>query len=140
MSKQTKAGSGKRPTETRTAARDVLLAGIGAASLLRKNANQAIADASAAIDHLPVKTADFADAVAERTHAFRIEFSKRIVPSLGRRVKAMATEGVASVESRLQPLLKKLGVKTSAAKTGKRRKTAAKSTAKRTVRKPRKAA
>ena len=140
MSKQTKTRSSKRPTESRTAARDVLLAGLGAASLLRKNASQAIADATTAIDQLPVKTADFADAIAERSHAFRIEFSKRIAPSFGRRVKAMASDGIASVESRLQPLLKRFGVVTATAKAGERRKTAAKPGAKRVVRKPRKAA
>ena len=141
MSKQIKARSTHRKAQARTDGRDVLLAGIGAASLLRKNATKAYVDASAAVAQLPEKSAEFIEAFAERANAFKVEFVNRVAPTFGRRIKSMATDGVATVESRLRPLLGKLGVKIKRTKVAKRRKVAVKKTsAKRSVGRPRKAA
>ena len=134
MSKQVKARSMNRKTEARTGGRDVLLAGIGAASLLRRNAGKAFVDAAAAIGQLPEKSAELVEAFGERANAFKVEFVWRVGPSFGRKVKALASDGVATVESRLRPLLGKLGIKSPATKAGKRRKAATgKASAKRAV-------
>ncbi|MEO7478340.1 MAG: hypothetical protein ABIT64_03805 [Lysobacteraceae bacterium] len=141
MSKQIKARSTKRKAQARTDGRDMWLAGIGAASLLRKNATKAYADASVVVAQLPEKSAEFIEVIVERANAFKVEFVNRVVPTFGRRVKSMASEGVATIESRLRPLLGKLGVKTKPAKVTKRRKIAArKAAAKRVVGRARKAA
>ena len=141
MSKPIKARSTKRKSQVRTEGRDMWLAGIGAASLLRKNATKAYVDATAAVAQLPEKSAEFIEATVERANAFKVEFVNRMVPAFGRQVKSMASDGIATIESRLRPLLGKLGVKAKSAKVAKRRKIGARKTAaKRVAGRTRKAA
>jgi hypothetical protein len=101
MSKQIKARPMNRPTDVRTGARQVLLAGIGAASLLRKNAGKSWAEATAIAGRMPEATSILIEGLGERSHAFRDELIER--------AKAATTNLVADVESRLQPLLRKFG-------------------------------
>ncbi|HEV2607164.1 MAG TPA: hypothetical protein VGT79_04195 [Xanthomonadaceae bacterium] len=101
MSKQIKARPMNRPTDVRTGARQVLLAGIGAASLLRKNAGKSWAEATAIAGRMPEATSILIEGLGERSQAFRDELIVR--------AKAATTNLVADVESRLQPLLRKFG-------------------------------
>jgi len=140
MSKQIKASPMNRTTDVRTGARQVLLAGIGAASLLRKNAGKSWAEATAIAGRMPEATSILIEGIGERSQAFRDEFIER--------AKAATTNLVADVEARLHPVLRKLAdtkiglgivISRPKAKHAPARK-AAKPVAKRTVRKPRKAA
>ncbi len=148
MSKQIKAQPMNRKTDVRVGARDMLLAGVGAASLLRKNAGKYWSEATAIARRIPAASSILAEGIGERSQAFRDELIER-ANALGERANTAAGELVADVESRLRPLLRKfddtsilLGIKIArkqpmrAAKLTKRRKAVAKPT----VRKPRKAA
>jgi len=146
MSKQIKAQPVNRKTDVRTGARDVLLAGIGAASLLRKNAGASWAEAKAIAKRIPAASSIMVEGIGESGQAFKAELIDR-AEAFGKRAKAATTNLVADVESRLQPLLRKFGETTAGfgivvSRQGKR--AAAKKTRKpvKTVakRKPRKAA
>jgi hypothetical protein len=101
MSKQIKARPMNRSTDVRTGARQVLLAGIGAASLLRKNAGKSWAEATAIAGRMPEATSILIEGLGERSQAFRDELIER--------ARAAKTNLVADMESRLQPLLRKFG-------------------------------
>jgi len=151
MSKQIKAQPMNRD---RRPARDVLLAGIGAVSLLRKNAGKSWTEATAIAGRMPEATSILIEGIGERSTAmieeigvrgnmFRWEF-KRLAREFRKHTSEATTNLAADVESRLQPLLVKLGVKPAPAKRkatpAKRGKPARKTAAKRITRKPRKAA
>ncbi len=171
MSKQIKARPMNRKTDLRSStlrsstlrssARDVVLAGIGAASLLRKNAGKSLADVAGVIERLPEASSILIEGIGERStamieelgargNAFRWEFA-RLVRVAGKEASARTTNLVAEVESRVQPLLRKFndvsvgfGIvvakpKPKRAATKATRKTV-KPAAKRTARKARKAA
>ena len=151
MSKQIKARPMNRTTDVRTGARQVLLAGIGAASLLRKNAGKSWAEATAIAGRMPEATSILIEGLGERSQAFRDELIVR-AEKLGKRAKVATTNLVADIESRLQPALRKLAdtkiglgivISKPKAKRAPAKKAARKATkpvAKRTVRKARKAA
>jgi len=101
MSKQIKARPMIRTTDLRTGAREVFLAGIGALSLVRKNAGKSWAEATAIAGRMPEATSILIEGFGERSQAFRDELLER--------TKAAATNLVSDVESRLQPLLRKFG-------------------------------
>lgn len=101
MSKQIKARPMNRTTDVRTGAREVLLAGIGAASLLRKNAGKSWAEATAIAGRMPEATSILIEGIGERSQAFTDELIER--------AKAATTNLIADVESRLQPLLRRFG-------------------------------
>jgi hypothetical protein len=159
MSKQVKA----RPmNRERPSAHEVLLAGIGAASLIRANAGKTWTEARAVTGRLPQTTSLLIDSVGERTaatiaeigargNAFRWEF-ERLAREFGKQASAVTTSVIADVEQRVQPVLKKLAdskiglgivVVKPKAKRAPAKKTVrktAKPIARRTVRKARKAA
>ncbi|HTD28143.1 MAG TPA: hypothetical protein VK660_02010 [Xanthomonadaceae bacterium] len=126
----------------RRPARDVLLAGIGAVSLLRKNAGKSWSEATAIAGRIPEASSVLMEGIGERSNAFRHEFI-RLAGEVGRQASVARTNLASDVESRLQPLLRKLGIKPTKAKrkvVAKRGKSARKPAAKRVARKPRKAA
>jgi hypothetical protein len=138
----------------RRPARDVLLAGLGAVSLLRKNAGSAWTEATAIAGRMPLATSiaieGMVESLVERGNFFRWEF-ERLGRVARKETTAAATRMVADVESRVQPLLRKLsdtsiglGIvigKPKAKKAAvKRTRNVAKKAAKRAVRKTRKAA
>jgi hypothetical protein len=138
----------------RRPARDVLLAGLGAVSLLRKNAGSVWTEATAIAARMPEATSILVEGVVEgvvkRGNAFRYEF-ERVGRQARKETSAAASKMVADVESRLQPLLRKfsdttigLGIVVARPKANKaaakRTSKIAKLVAKRTARKPRKAA
>jgi hypothetical protein len=151
MSKQIKARPMNRTTDVRTGARQVLLAGIGAASLLRKNAGKSWAEATAIASRMPEATSILIEGLGERSQAFREDLIVR-AENLGKRAKVATTNLVADVELRVQPVLRKLAetkiglgivISKPKAKRAPGKKAvhkAAKPVAKRTVRKARKAA
>ncbi len=158
MSKQTKAQPMNRE---RRPARDVLLAGIGAASLLRKNAGKSLTEAAAIVGRLPQASSIMLEGIGERTgamveeigargNAFRWEFA-RLARVFGREAAAATAEALADAQLRLRPLLSKFddtsllfGIQSGnpqpKRKPSKQARKPAKPTAKRVVRKPRKAA
>ena len=101
MSKQIKAEPMNRKSVVRNGARDVLLAGIGAVSLLRKNAGKSWAEATAIAGRMPEATSILIEGLGERSQAFWDELIER--------AKSATTNLVADMESRLQPLLRKFG-------------------------------
>jgi uncharacterized protein YgbK (DUF1537 family) len=134
----------------RRPARDVLLAGLGAVSLLRKNAGSAWTEATAIAGRMPLATNDLIEEMVERGVAFRYEF-ERLGRVAGKEVSTAATSAISEVKARLQPLLRKIGdtkiisgvaVRKPKAKkaVSKRVRKAVKPVAKRAVRKARKAA
>lgn len=138
----------------RRAARDVLLAGLGAVSLLRKNAGSTWTQATAIAGRMPEATSILMEGVAvsvvERGKAFRYEF-ERLGRLARKETSAAASKMVADVDSRLQPLLRKfsdstisLGIVVARPKVkmavAKRTRKVAKPVAKRKVRKSRKGA
>ncbi len=142
----------------RRPARDVLLAGLGAVSLLRKNAGSAWTEATAIAGRMPEATSilvegvvvGVVEGVVERGNAFRYEF-ERLGRVARKETAAAASKMVADVESRLKPLLRRfsdttigLGIVVAKPKANqaaaKRTRKAAKPVAKRTLRKPRKVA
>jgi hypothetical protein len=159
MSKQIKA----RPmNRERPSAHEVLLAGIGAVSLIRRNAGRTWTEATAMAGRLPETTSLLIDSAGERTvatiaeigargNAFRWEF-ERLVREFGKQASVVTTNVIADVEQRVQPVLKKLadsriglGIvvvkpKAKRAPAKKTARKAAKPVAKRTVRKALKAA
>ena len=158
MSKQIKAQPMNRE---RRPARDVLLAGIGAASLLRKNAGKSLSEAAAIVGRLPEASSIMLEGIGERGgamieeigvrgNAFRWEFA-RLARVFGREASDATANALADVQLRLQPLLRKIddtsilfGIKIGNAKPkrkpAKLARKAAKPAGKRVVRKPRKAA
>ena len=161
MSSQSKART-KKTTHTakieRPTAQQVLLAGIGAVSLIRKNAGKTLAEAGAIAGRLPETAGSLVQGAGERAtttlkeigargNAFRWEF-ERLAKTFGQGAVTAGTQAVADAQARIEPLLKKIegmpivfGIAItkprSAAKSA--RKTARKPT-KRSVRKIRKAA
>jgi hypothetical protein len=136
----------------RPSAHQVLLAGLGAVSLLRKNAGKTWAETAAIVGRLPEASSIMVEGIGERSaamieelgargNAFRWEFA-RIARVLGKEASTATIKVVADVESRLQPLLVKVGVVKPQPKrtTAKRTRKTVKPVAKRTTRKPRKVA
>lgn len=123
-------------------ARDVLLAGVGAVSLLGKNAGKSLADAAGVIERLPEASSILAEGIGERAQAFKAELIERVA-LLDARTRTALGDGLAEVEFRLLPLLRQLRIKPAQrrpAKSAKRGPKPAKAASKRTSRKPRKAA
>ena len=150
MSTQVKATPMNRDSRP---ARNVLLAGIGAVSLLRKNAGKSWTEATAMAGRLPEASSILLEGIGERStamieeigvrgNAFRWEFA-RLGRVIRREASNATTKVVADVEARLQPLLRKFDLGKPQPKRGKaakRAKKVAKPVAKRATRKPRKAA
>jgi hypothetical protein len=150
MSTQVKATPMNRD---RRPARNVLLAGIGAVSLLRKNAGKSWTEVTAIAGRLPEASSILLEGIGERGtsmieeigvrgNAFRWEFA-RLARVVRKEASSATTKVVADVETRLQPLLRKLDLVKPQPKRGKAVKGAkkvAKPVAKRAARKPRKAA
>jgi hypothetical protein len=134
-------------------ARNVMLAGIGAVSLLRKNAGKSWTEATAIAGRLPEASSVLLEGIGERStamieeigvrgNAFRWEFA-RLARVVRREASNATTKVVAEVETRLQPLLRKLDLGKAQPKRGKvakRAKKVAKPVAKSATRNPRKAA
>ena len=162
MSTQIKATTQNRDSGNRSLARDVLLASIGAASLIRKNAGGALTEAAAIAGRTPKATSILIEGIGERSaavinelgargNAFRWEF-ERLGRVFGKQVSTVTTSLVADVEARVQPVLKRfdelkvgLGIvvvkpKAKRAAPRKAARKAAKTVTKRVVRKASKAA
>jgi hypothetical protein len=163
MSTEIKAKSGNPESANRGGfARDMLLASVGAASLLRKNAGSALTEAAAIAGRMPQATSILIEGIGERSaamidelgargNAFRWEFA-RLARELGKKASEATTSLASDVESRVQPVLRKfaetkigLGIvvakpKAKRAAGKKTARKAVKPVAKRTVRKARKAA
>jgi len=152
----------KNREPSRSLARDVLLAGIGAASLIRRNAGGALTEAAAIAGRMPKATSILIEGVGERSaamidelgargNAFRWEFA-RLARVLGSKAVEAGSTLAADVETRVKPLLSRLddvkvglGIvvakpKAKRAASKKTARKAAKPVAKRAVRKARKAA
>ena len=158
MSKQIKAQPMSR---ARRPARNVVLAGIGAASLLRKNVGKSLTEAAGIVGRLPEASSIMLEGISERSgamieeigargNAFRWEFA-RLARLVGREASAATSNALADVQLRLQPLLRKFddtsilfGIKIGNVKPerkpAKHARKSAKPTAKRVGRQPRKAA
>ena len=136
----------------RPSAHHVLLAGLGAVSLLRKNAGKTWAETAAIVGRLPEASSIMVEGIGERSaamieeigvrgNAFRWEFA-RLARVFGQEASTATNKVVADVESRLQPLLIKVGIGKPQPKraTTKRARKTTKPVAKRTTRKARKVA
>ena len=125
-------------------ARHLLLAGIGAVSLIRKNAGKTLAEAAAIAGRLPEAGSILIEGIGERSVAYRNELV-RLVDQLGGQASVATTNLVSDVGSRIQPLLQKIdgtsmlfGIRIAKAQRGataKRTRKPAKAAAKRKVRK-----
>ena len=142
MSKQVKATPMNRE---RPSAHEVLLAGLGAVSLIRKNAGDALDEAAAIAGRMPDATSILIEGLGETGGRYRDELITR-ANGLGKRVTSVASGLVADAGSRLQPLLRKfddvtvgLGITVLKPKTrpvsAKRARKASKAVAKRKTRK-----
>jgi hypothetical protein len=134
----------------RRPARDVLLAGLGAVSLLRKNAGSAWTEATAIAGRMPLATNDLIEEIVDRGMAFGYEF-QRLGREASKEVSSAASSAISDVKARLQPLLRGIGdtkiaaglmvLKPKAKKAAaKRPRKTVKSATKRAARKTRKAA
>ena len=120
MSTRSKAKAKSRtqaPKIERPAAQQVLLAGIGAVSLIRRNAGKTIAEAATMAGRLPAAANGLVKDAGERAtatlkeigargNAFRWEF-ERLAKAFGQEAVAAGSNVIADVESRIQPLLRK---------------------------------
>ncbi len=114
MSKQIKARSIRhRPSSI--GAREIALAGLGAASLARKQAIKSFAEFSAIAGRLPEASAIFVEGLGERGQALK---DTVIAKAASLRQRADNLAGIASAEigQRIAPLLATLGVKRTPAK------------------------
>lgn len=131
----------------RPGAREVLLAGIGAVSLIRKNATGAVKEAVAIAGRAPKAASIAIEGIGEQGRYYRGRVTAH-ANELGQRAIAVAGELSASVQTRLQPVLGTLDgltarfgvrlVKTTGKRSGGKR--ARKTTRVATKRKARKAA
>lgn len=90
----------------RPSAHEVLLAGIGAMSLIRKNAGAAVTEAFAIAGRVPDAASIAIEGIGESGGRYRDELIAR-ANGLGKRATEVAGNLVSDVESRLQPLLRK---------------------------------
>ncbi|HEY2345627.1 MAG TPA: hypothetical protein VGH80_07060 [Xanthomonadaceae bacterium] len=90
----------------RPSAHEVLLAGIGAMSLIRKNAGDALSEAIAIAGRVPDATGIMIEGLGETGGRYRDELIAR-ANGLGKRATSAANGFVADVGSRLRPLLRK---------------------------------
>ncbi|MBS0193198.1 MAG: hypothetical protein JSR34_03060 [Proteobacteria bacterium] len=88
----------------RSGAREVLLAGIGAVSLIRKNATGAVKEAVAIVGRVPAATSIVIEGLGETGSRYRDELIAR---ATGMRQRATTTAGnlAADIQSRLEPML-----------------------------------
>ena len=114
MSKQIKARSIRhRPSSIR--AREIALAGLGAASLARRQAIKSFAEFSAIAGRLPEASAIFAEGLGERAQALKDTVVAKAA-SLRQRADNLAGIASAEIGQRIAPLLATLGVKRTPAK------------------------
>lgn len=93
-----------RSATTRPGAREVLLAGIGAASLLRKNTGAALKEAVAIAGRAPKAAGIAIEGIGEQGRFYRERATARAT-ALGQRAVAVAGELSSTVRTRLQPAL-----------------------------------
>ncbi|MBS0457158.1 MAG: hypothetical protein JSS44_07510 [Proteobacteria bacterium] len=114
----------------RPGAREVLLAGIGAVSLIRKNATGAVKEAVAIAGRAPKAAGIAIEGIGEQGRFYRERMTAR-ASVLGQRAVTAAGEWSTHMQSRLQPVLGTLDgltarfglrlVKTTAKRTGAKR-------------------
>ena len=95
--------------------RDLLLAGIGAVSLGRKQVIQTYLQAAREIDHLPAK----AEAMVKEAEFAARKLRKQVegeVSKFHKQALVLVTEARNQAEKRLNPVLARLGVKSVSAK------------------------
>jgi len=121
----------RSPRKTEISPRNVLLAGIGAASLGRKQALKSIDD----LAELPEVIRQRADAAAReagsRVAQFRKQAKAKLAP-VKKQVAGFAQQAQAEFESRFAPVLVKLGAKAPAKRTARKATRTARPAAKRT--------
>ena len=138
MSKQIKAHP-IRHNDSSIGAREIALAGLGAASLASKQAVKSFAELSAIANRLPEASAILVEGFAERVQALKNTVVAEVV-SLRKRADNMVQIAKGELEQRTAPLLARLGVKRKPATrksvaSKSRAKTKRKSATKRTGRK-----
>jgi hypothetical protein len=114
MSKQIKAHP-IRHNDPSIGAREIALAGLGAASLARKQAVKSFAEFSAFANRLPEASAILVEGLGERTQALKDTVVAKAV-SLRKRAGNVAQIASGELEQRIAPLLARLGVKNKPAK------------------------
>lgn len=98
-----------RHTDSSIGAREIALAGLGAASLAGKQAVKSFAELAAIANRLPVASAILIEGLVERTQALK-DTSVAKVASLRVRAEGLATIVRGEVEQRIAPLLRNLGI------------------------------
>jgi hypothetical protein len=112
MSKQIKARSIRHP-DSSIGAREIALAGLGAASLARKQAIKSFSELYAIADRLPEASAIFLEGIGERAQALKDAVVTNS-SSLRNRVDQLARIASVEVEHRIAPLLAAFGVQRKA--------------------------
>jgi hypothetical protein len=109
--------------KTELSPRAVLLAGLGAVSLGRKQALQSIDDLATGAQTLRSRADSAARQAGNRVSQLRKQATARIAP-VKKQAAAIAKQAQASVQTRLSPVLVKLGVKPAKAKAKRSTRTA----------------
>ena len=115
----TRSNARKTPSRRRGAGKaaltpqNLLLAGLGAVSLTRKQALQALADAADGVEQLRARADDAAREAGSRVARLRKQARARLAP-VQKQAAAFADQAQAEFEARLAPVLVKFGVKPAA--------------------------
>ena len=121
----------RSPRKTEVSPRTVLLAGIGAASLGRKQAIKSIDGLAELPDVLRQRADDAAREAGKSVAKFRKQAKAKLAP-VKKQVAGFAQQAQAEFETRFAPVLVKLGAKPARKRTGRKTTRTARPAAKRT--------
>lgn len=120
----------RSPRKTEVSPRTVLLAGIGAASLGRKQAIKSIDSLAELPDVIRQRADDAAREAGSRVAKFRKQAKAKLAP-VKKQVAGFAQQAQAEFETRFAPVLVKLGAKAPAKRTARKAARTARPAAKR---------
>ena len=123
----------RSPRKTEVSPRTVVLAGIGAASLGRKQAIRSIDGLAELPDTLRLRAEEAAREAGKTVARFRKQAKARLAP-VKKQVAGFAQQAQAEFETRFAPVLVKLGAKAPAKRTARKSTRTARPAAKRTRR------
>lgn len=123
----------RSPRNTEVSPRTVVLAGIGAASLGRKQAIRSIDGLAELPDTLRLRAEEAAREAGKTVARFRKQAKARLAP-VKKQVAGFAQQAQAEFETRFAPVLVKLGAKAPAKRTARKSTRTARPAAKRTRR------
>ncbi|MBW8368274.1 MAG: hypothetical protein K0M70_10515 [Arenimonas sp.] len=121
----------RSPRKTEISPRTVLLAGIGAASLGRKQAIKSIDGLAELPEAIRQRADDAAREAGSRVAKFRKQAKAKLAP-VKKQVEGFAQQAQAEFETRFAPVLVKLGAKAPAKRTARKATRTARPAAKRT--------